>query len=469
MAQISDIKMLAKEPTSKRRAQRVKVPAFLEVENKIYQTEDLSVLGAKIGTFHREVSVDDELEGRLILPFREASLSFSVKLVCRHRGPKGLGLEFKDLSPQKRRALRQYIEFAIEGRLGDLETVVSTLNLPAIESPIQESLAFAEEEQARLYRSFKRHMWFWIFFGGLVLTVFILFVVYNTVFIFKTLGIVTGDKYEVKAGHTGRLKGVYVKPGDYVPQGKVLFELSNEKILAELEGLQKQMAVLEKALKTLTAGSPHLKALKEFYLKQEEEYLNAQNLYQRGIISLKDFRFVENNYLKTKLRLFETLSQKDPLGLRLKLGELRHRYQTLRQQMEAFRVKAPLPGWVETVHFAPVSRVYTQNTVVTLRTGRPFVLARVPNWELTKMALDEPVKIYAPLTGRTYLGKITAIGLAGFQPQLSPLKEITLKETVIKIEFINEAVVLPYNSRVKVWLPNKIYARLKHALAKIRP
>ncbi len=454
--------MIFKESNFKRRAQRVKLPVGVEINGKVYETRDISVLGVGVEGVEGEFRVGDKVHAKLILPFREGSVVIPVVMEVKRVNGKDVGFEFVELSPQKRRAIRQYIEFAIEGRLDEIETVMATLNLPTVESPITESLALAEEEQANLYRSFKKHMLFWLVFGGVVLAVFAAFIIYNSIFIFKGYGVVAGTGVNVIAPVPGMVEGVYVSPGDFVRRGTVMFDVKNEELERKIKEVKAQIQKLEEIMGNLSLQNetPVILVLKEILSRQKAEYERAKRLFKRGAISVKDFQFVENGYLRAKLTLAremeKVLSKKEKIAsISERKRELEKELSMLKRRRENLRIKAPHDGWVREVRLTEGSRVFEGSVLAVVERGPLFVLCRVPNWELNKMAADEPVKIYSPLTGKLYLGKISQVGfVAG---------ELGSDETTVRVDFLKQPG-LPVGSRVTLWFINRVYARIKHVL-----
>ncbi len=450
---------LHKEPNLKRRAQRVSLPVGLEVEGHLYETKDISVFGIGLDSFHRALKIGEEVEARLILPFKEASLALPVTLVCRRAEKGNCGFEFKDVTASKRRAIRQYVEFAIEGRLDDLETVMSSLALGTIESPVVEGLALAEEEQAELYRKFKRHMWFWIGFGSLVLLAFLAFVVYNTVFTFGTFGVVAGRSYQVFPKTSGTIERVNVKVGDFVSQGNVLFEFYKSGILSNLERVREKIKELEE-YKPVEENEV-LKALKGIYLFRKTEYEKAKKLYDQRVISTKDLSFAESAYLRAKLRYMEELARSNravPAALskmKARVEELKLKEETLLRKLEALRIKAPISGWITEIRFPVGSYVTPTNAVIVMESQPLFVLVEVPDWELTRMSPNAPVKIYSPLTGKYYAGKISSMDVPGARA--------SSKHTLVRIG-ISGVADIPIHSKVKVWFTNKAYHAIRSLL-----
>ncbi len=450
--------MIEKEPNLKRRAQRVALPVAVQIEDKTYKAKDFSVIGIGIESNGDRWDIGERVSANLILPFKEASVIIPVDMVCRRVAEGEVGFEFEELTPKKRRAIRQYIEFAIEGRLDDIETVIATLNLPSIDTPIGESLILAEEEEANLYRSFKRHMLFWLVFGGIVISIVLAFIAYNSIFIFKTYGIVHGDRIDISSKEEGVVAKIHTNIGKYVNGGSVLFEIDNPHLLYRLSMIKNQINILEEENKHQYANKDAvIKTLEELYKYQIQEYKKAKKLFDEHVISIKDFRFVEANLIRLKLRLAEAKasaanspSRKPELAI--KISQLKAEMREIEDQIKGLKVVAPTSGWVKQIKLPEGSVVHERDIVIVMEKEPLFVLCHIPNWELTKIAAKEPVKIYSPVTGKTYDGRISVIGY--------PTQEFGTEGTIVKIDFLKDPG-LPVNSRVVVWFKNEVLSRLK--------
>ncbi len=453
--------MVIKESRFKRRAQRVKIPALLEVGGKVYKVSDISVLGLRVEDSIPNISPGAELLGTLILPLPDSSINLRVELIVRHIGPSWIGFEFKDLGPKKRRVIRHYIELAIEGRLGDLESLVSSLYLPEVETPVLEAISLAEEEKAGLYQRFRRHMWFWLVFGLLVILAFVIYVTYNTLFVFRTAGLVIGTPYQIASPARGVLARILVREGERVLPGRVLFEINSSELETQKRKLEQRLASLKRQLKEFPQRE---KLLKELLRRQEEELKRAKVLFNQGIISLKDYQFVEGNYLRLKMRWLESQKSIEKTKLLEEIEETRILLDELDRRREDLRVKAPVAGVVEEIMVWEGAQVQPHTPIMTLLYGKPRIAAKIPVWEALKFDPSSPVKVYDPSRDRLFLAQVERIEQKKIESPGKPFPHL-----IVYLIPESPEVVLSYGQVVKIWFPNRIYSRVKDALEKIWP
>ncbi len=452
--------MIYREPTSKRRAQRVKIPVFLEINGKIYQSEDISVLGIGIKTTDDlPIEINDQIKGKLILPFKDAYLTIPVNLICRHKSKNKIGFEFKDLDDHTRQVIRHYIELAIEGRLEDLEDIISSLAIKELESPIVEGLDLAEEEQLETYRRFKRHFWFWIVFGTIIIGAFLYYVIYNVIFTYKTWGIITWDTQKAISHQDGIVKKINVKPGQNIKAGDVIAELKDPEIEKQEQLTQEILNKLKTKEIEKRQKQREIASLLERLLNiNYKEYQEAKRLYKARKISLKDFKYIEKNYLRLAL----LAKEKENIFINKPIIDLEEKLATIQAQKEKLLIRAPTNGKIEEVFIEPNSYIIKGQEIASIKTSQPYIIAKIPNWKLTEIDYKEKIIIFDPFSDKKVAGKILAIGLTDD----TEIDSLNQKSTFIKIGISEETGSIPKNARVKIWFTNKIYTKFKKLFSK---
>jgi len=449
--------MALREPNFMRKAQRVTLPLLVKIDDKAYKAKDWSLTGVGIENFNTAINLGERCTATLVIPLQEASIHLKVALICRRKDRDVVGFEFADLSSKNRRVLRHYVELAVTGQLDRLEDLVAVRSEPDIGTPIEEALVLTEEEQVRLVRSFKRWSFFWIAAGVSLIFIIIVTLFYNVFYVFKGTGVVSKDIVNIKSGHKGKIEEIFVKPGDPVRKGTILFQINFSDLSLSLKQLEQQTEALEKQLNTIAAqisNESPLATLKAEYENMLREYKRAQILYRKKIISFKDFNFVRERWLESKLNYLRSLEKRKEKKTLLenRLNNLKDREKQVLTEIEKRRIRSPIDGRVFAVKSVAGAPVSEQEVVVSLVPGcPPFVLVKVPSWQLEKIRLDKPVKIFSLVTRKNYVGKVLTIGYNALEPQVSPAQEVSLKQTVLKVQFEDPTVVLPMNSRVKVW------------------
>lgn len=143
--------------------------------------------------------------------------------------------------------------------------------------------------------------------------------------------------------------------------------------------------------------------------------------------------------------------------LNLQLEHANNEKKRVLNALGAMRVKSPVNGNIFTVNFNSGEYVTATDVVVTLATRKnPFVLFKMPSKQSGRTQLGMLTKIYSFETEQTYEGKISSIGYSAINPRSTLLQEVSLEQTVIKVDIVGENVTLPLNSRVEIWVQKQL-------------
>jgi multidrug resistance efflux pump len=464
--------MLTREFNYMRKAQRVDIPLLVRVGGRTYSTADWSMTGLGIIDFQDAVTVGDTFKLMLILPVVGASLHIETEAVCRNIRGNISGFEFVDLPARHKRVLRHYVELSLEGKLDSVEDLLSDFTAPDIESPIKEALNISEEEQVSLLRKFRSRAFLTIAAGFLLMGYIIFTLVYNTIFTYETIGVASGNLVQITAGATGFLKRHHVKIGDRVRENDILFDLEDNKLVESLEKngeeIRKQTRLLEQVdtEREQAVTSELLKLLEDELARKEKEFRNASRLYADNVISIKDFQYVEGEFNRARINAVRereqqqagrrTIEERKSI-IQMKIDVLYDERKRLLQSLENVRIKSPISGVVFTISYFSGEYLNPGDVVVTLATAEnPFILFKMPSRQSGKAQLGMKAKIYSFETGRTYEGTISSIGYSAINPRSTLLQEVSLDQTVIKVDLTGSTVDIPLNSRVNVWISKEI-------------
>jgi len=464
--------MLTREFNYMRKSQRVDIPMLVQIGDTTYKTANWSMTGVAILEFGNEIREDDVLKARLILPIVGASINIDVQLICRNLRSETTGFEFDNLSDRHKRVLRHYVELSLEGKLDSIEDLFSDFSAPDIETPIKEALNISEEEQVSLLRKFRSRAFLTLLAGFLLMGYIVFTFIYNMVFVYKAVGVASGHLVQVTAGLSGTLKKSYVKVGEDVHVNDILFDLDDGVLIEELGKNNEKILRQQKILVQLEQNEPKkkvsrlLELLKDEYSRKEKDYNNASKLYRNKIISIKDYQFVENSFFRARinyLREFEqreaskrALIEKEDL-LKLKVDVLATEKRSLLRKLEALRIKSPINGVIFTFDYFTGEYLTANDVVVTLATRQnPFILFKMPSKQSGKAQLGMKVKVYSFETKRNYQGIISSIGYSAINPRATLLQEVSLEQTVIKVDLVGDGINIPLNSRVEVWVQKEV-------------
>ncbi len=464
--------MLTREFNYMRKAQRVDIPLLVRIEGKTYTTADWSMTGLGIIDFQNAIAPGTNLQMMLVLPIVGASLHIETEAVCRNIRGNITGFEFIDLPARHKRVLRHYVELSLEGKLDSVEDLLSDFTAPDIESPIKEALNISEEEQVSLLRKFRSRAFLSMSAGFLLMGYIIFTLIYNSIFTYEAIGVASGNLVQITAGGTGFLKRHHVKVGDEIRENDILFDLEDSKLVATLEKnseeIDQQTSVLEQidTEQKQTVTSELLKLLEEELARKEQEYRNASRLFSGNVISIKDFQYVEGEFNRARINAVREreLQQTNRRSIedrksviQMKINFLYDERKRLLQNLESVRIKSPISGVVFTISYFSGEYLTPNDVVVTLATAdNPFILFKMPSQQSGKAQLGMKAKIYSFETDRTYEGTISSIGYSAINPRSTLLQEVSLDQTVIKVDLAGDNVDIPLNSRVNVWISKDI-------------
>jgi multidrug resistance efflux pump len=459
--------MISREANMPRKAMRVAIPLFVEIEGRTHAARDWSTTGVGLSDLASAPKPGDVVHARLSFPMLESTLLIPVQLVYRSLHDGVHGFEFHDLSPRNRRILRHYIELSLDGKLGDVEDIVAAAAVPGGEAQPQAPLmlgapaaAAPGSRRARVLGS--------MLAGLAVLAAAAGIGYYNLTYQLEGTGFVSGSVMRVTANNDGQLGRLLVEPGARVEPNTPLFSVENPSLRNEIEALEQHLGVLASEQSQLTgarraAEAGLLQTMRRDWSTREGELANARKLYESGAITQRDMLLVANQAQDTRLNYLrqvaegatrtQTLDNSDALT-RLRLDLASKKVLLARQEAERV-VRAPVRGRVYTVDRQPGEFVSAHDPVVLLEADvTPSVLLRLPNDDALKLRLGMPATIYVPFEDRRYEAKVSAVGLSAATAAAPVTQEGGLNETLVKLDFQDRKVRLPANARVNVWIRN---------------
>lgn len=459
--------MISREANLPRKAMRVALPLFVEIDGRNHAARDWSTTGVGLTALDFEPQPGDVLDARLSFPLRESTLLIPVQLVFRSLHDGIYGFEFHDLTPRNRRLLRHYIELSLDGKLGDVEDIVAVTALAPLDAQPEAPLALratplapARPRAGRMAGSVLAGLAVLAAAGGIVY--------YNLTYQLEGTGFVSGSIARVTANHDGRVGRLLVQPGAQVEADTPLFAVENPSLRNEIDALEQHVAQLGAEQARLagarrSAEAGLLASLRSEWAARERELANARRLLESGAITQRDVLTVSSqlqdsrsNYLR---QVAEGAARTQSLGSsdavsRLRLELAAKKVLLARQEAERV-VRAPVRGKVYHVDRRAGEFVAAADPVVLLEADiTPSVLLRVPNDSALKIRLGMPASIYVPSVDRNYDATVSAVGLAAASAAAVVTQEVGADETLVKLDFKDAKVRLPANSRVNVWIRN---------------
>ena len=125
----------------------------------------------------------------------------------------------------------------------------------------------------------------------------------------------------------------------------------------------------------------------------------------------------------------------------------------LLQRQAQQTVATPVRGKVFHVERAVGEYVGPNDIMVLIeKNSPPNVLLKLLNEDALKIKIGMAAAVYAPATDTEYEARVTAVGYSSANGWATATQEASLNETLVKLEFADQNVRLPANTRVKVWI-----------------
>ena len=459
--------MISREANLPRKAMRVAIPLFVEIDGKNHAASDWSTTGVGLLYLDRVPAEGELMQARLSFPMLESTLLIPVQLVYRGEHEGVAGFEFHELSARNRRILRHYIELSLDGKLGDVDDIVAVAALPAAETPVHAPLTLHHATLGLPGRS-KARIAGAVLVGLGVLGLAAGIAWYNLTYQLQGTGFVSGSIARVTANHDGQLGRLLVQPGSVVEPNTALFAVDNPTLRTEVRALEQQVAQMTAGQARLdrdrrSAENGLLQTLQRDMGDRQRELANARQLYASGIITQHDLmtvsqqvQSVRNDYLRQVAEgatRTQSIDVSDSLS-RMRV-ELAAKKELLARQDADSVVRAPVRGRVFQVERMPGEFVQARDPVVLLESDvAPSVLLRLPNEDAVKLRPGMAATVLVPFQNRKYSGKVSAIGLTSVSATATITQEGSLDQTLIKIDLDDPSVRLPANSRVTAWIRN---------------
>ncbi|NOZ11743.1 MAG: hypothetical protein GXP09_11990 [Gammaproteobacteria bacterium] len=459
--------LLTSEFNYQRKSHRVDIPLLVEIQGKSYPTKDWSMTGVGVDNVETWLKPEQVIQAKLVLPMTDSVLALNVELQFKSKRGTVSGFEFRELSTKNRRVLRHYIELAIEGKLDNVEDLISVITAPSVSSPIEEALNLSDLESEGLFESFRTRSYVSIGVGIVFLFVVVLLLFYNTVYRIYATGLISGNIERITANSVGVVKTLFVKQNTYIEAGTKLFTVEDPGIDIEVANIIKSLQRNETQLRLLheqeeAHGHALIETLRQKLGKKKIELSNAQQLFKRRIITIKDYSYVENQYQQAQLIYQRALVDMKLSGTELKrqIKELEQEISTLTLRKELLlqrkiqqTIAAPVRGKIFHIEHPVGSYVEASDIMVLLeRDAPPNVLLKLRSDDALKIKIGMSASIYVPATDSEHEAIVAAVGYSSVNTQATITQEASLNETLVRLEFVEQNVRLPANTRVKVWI-----------------
>ncbi|MBA7496820.1 Macrolide export protein MacA [subsurface metagenome] len=224
---------------------------------------------------------------------------------------------------------------------------------------------------------------------------------------------VTSKKINMKADIAGIVKRLKVEESQHVKQGELLVELDDKEYRLELERVEaSRLKVLsellvEKRFAESEEEPPY--SNKQIVQKAKEEFEKARELYQKGLISRKDFEEASVQY---ELDLIESGEKKEEIlaaskGLTQAVIEVKR----AKINLEKTRILAPFSGIITDIKISPQEHLTSGRELFTLvNISQIQVHVKVLESEIGRIKVGREVVIrFSAYPEKVFKGKVKAI------------------------------------------------------------
>lgn len=475
------------EKNQLRKSHRVNLPAKAFMAGGEYPVLDWSLEGFRCSVPNDDLHDDWVGDVTFILPLSGMNVTFDAVARLRRRGESGAGFSFDSINDRSKMLLKTYIQASIEGKLDDIQGIISRVE--ATEIPMETEKPLTMEERTAFRRSFTgRALVYWVL--GIVLFGLILLVLYNNFSrAVSTRGVVSGALVDVAPEMTGYLREVPVSEGDSVEEGQTLFVMDDSHVLRRIEQIKLDIEVAKQELSQLftdlaeedrALGMYRSAADLQVQMVQQQmqgvrakidlakkEFKRAEALLASGVVSRSFWDERRKTMLEEEARLAElneelklarrnVVSTKDGKYLsdgaargrtrelsadievqKRKLEAQRYRLVEAMADLEKTHVAARQAGEVYSVKRIAGTFLRPGESVMTVRAKdvQPWILARFTFQEAQRLSPGDAADVYVPSSGRLYHGTVRALGHHAMASggAVSQDLEISMNEVPVKI------------------------------------
>ena len=456
--------MAVVESNQMRRAHRVDIPLIIVINGLAYKSKDWSMTGAGVDDLDLKLDLDEIVPASIVLAFQEAKIEIPVSLQFKVKRGTVSGFEFEQISEKNKRVLREFLELSIEGKLDHVDGLLSIYNEPIIDTPIKESVVLSDEEDSALKKAFLKRSKLYIKLGILFFILFIATIYYNTSYVYRSIGTISGNFVKISSSVNGKIGKIHVKVGDKVRPNDLLFELDDKMTLSQIEILDGKLADLRghrgDSRVAKQGSSQVLRLLKTDMNRTYSSYKSAKELYDSRLISINDLRKVEDVYSRSKVKYLQEKNRYEGAGSNANGGsgiislitQFELRREELINKLNYLRVFSQTDGSVYAIKSHEGNYVGSSDEVMVLETNEAsFVVCKVKQEESVRIQNGMSVKVYSSATDETYPASIETIGNLSLNTESEITNEVSLKEVTVKIVFDDKKLRLSLNERVKVW------------------
>lgn len=471
---------IATEKNHSRQSHRVTIPLLIQFNQVTYNCHDWSVTGVGVLDFVTDAPKGTEFDAALILPIKEASLTLKVKVKLENTHDRLSGFSFIAFESKHKRILRHYIEMSIDGRVDNIEDLLSVAAAPVINSPINDALTLSDIEHSTLLKQFKLRSRIYFFAGILLFISIMTTLYYHANYQINSTGIVLGNTQTILTPNEGVVKATFVNSGAHVQTNDPLFHIQDPQKTLLLGNLQVQLEQLKQRIRSIKKTNnvefdyQPLLALLNARSKQYKNELDAANeLFKERTITQHDLNILKERWqqseverLKEQQRFISHNSEQQRrlerdksqflFPLETQRDQLEQQIELLKQQVEWF-VRASDTGKVLALYAMEGQHLKSHEPLALLTNNTlPFIAMRINKEEVNRLKIGQAARILVLDSQQYFDGEVLFIGEQVLTSHEKVAFGETLSTTIVKI-ILHKPAQLTAFSPVEVWINTSIW------------
>ena len=451
------------EPNYLRKTYRVTLPAKVEIEGKEFNTTDWSFEGFGIKKEQQDrFQRDKEYIVTFIVPFAGFSISFKARAKLAWQSEDRAGFEFLQLPEEAKLVLREYIEAYVEGRLKDVEGILSATDIQTVPPYLDKPLT--EEEKKALDRKFKIRLVIYSVLFLLLSGLFYISVIYSPV-VYSVEAFFSGRMINVVSPVKAVISELKVKENQKVLRRQPLVILERvdltpkENPIVNIVKINRELASLEAQRQKLRGEIEknviRIRNIREELNRIESNLKDYRKAYSKGYISRKVIEDLEGRIKRLRSEL--EILQEDILHKENILN-------SLNKKIASLRISSSLSPELrkrlyDTVEISPdgltltllspsegvVLSVYKKRGEI-VRSGEPilaleakgeegYVIGRFKKKDAIFINVGDRAVVYFPSLGVSVKGRVSAVGKFGLYDEsiVSESEEYALDDVPVKV------------------------------------
>jgi multidrug efflux pump subunit AcrA (membrane-fusion protein) len=278
------------------------------------------------------------------------------------------------------------------------------------------------------------------------------------IFLMRTDGVVTQQRFLVAASHQVQIVQLLVKPGQRVEAGDVVAHVKSDRLVETIAGLSAQVSGQVERLSQLELRRVQLQALlpggRQKAKDAEDVWQRAYTIFNRGLLTAQRAAELRKAALSSAEEVAQMTAESESLGSRVvvmqeAVVDAQQSIRRLNQSYDDGRLKSPQSGIVGPTVSSSGEVLVPGQAAAEIFAGKRFIFAFLPDLYIfsilpgTKLRIQEGYRLLD--------GVVTEVlPITDQVPgELQKLFEARRRQQLIRVEFAEE-VDIPANTKVRL-------------------